>query len=122
MIDRHSVLKRSSNTSYYFCSSCVYRLLTGYIQCEIILHIFSSCGSLRINVHRILQSGRGWGRQPGAFNLPSTPEAPPLLDPLFFRGGVQPVQMPGLYEWGGGDRVLQHVKHVPGGESVVVRK
>lgn len=75
-----------------------------------------------INVHRGLQGGRGWGRQPGAFDLPSDPEAPPLLDPLVPRGGVQPVQMPGMHERGGGDRVPQHVKRVPGGESVVVRK
>lgn len=79
-------------------------------------------GRLGINVRRRLQGGRGWGRQPGAFDLPSAPEAPPLLDPLAPLVGVQPVQMPGLHERGGGDRVPQHVKHVPGGESVVVRK
>ena len=87
------------------------------IECDI-----RGGGNLGINVRRGLRGGRGWGRQPRAFDMPSTPEAPPLLDPPVPRGGVQPVQMPGSHERGGGDRVPQHVKHVPGGESVVVRK
>jgi len=54
--------------------------------------------------------------------LPSTSEAPPFLDPLVSCRGVHPVQMLGLYERRGGDRVPQHVKRVPGGESVAVKK
>lgn len=73
-------------------------------------------------VHRGLQGGRGWGREPRAFDLPAAPVAPQLLHTLFSDGGVLTVQMLSLYERGEGDRVLQHVKNVPEGESVVVRK
>lgn len=90
------------------CFSYVLRPLTVFrknIQCKFIPHSTRGDGKLGENVHRGFQGGRGWGRQPGLFDLPSTSEAPPLLNPLGPRGGVQPVQMPGLHEWGGGDRV-----------------
>lgn len=85
-------------------------------------HDIEGGGRVGMNVHRGLQGGRGWGRQPGGFDLRYAPEAPPHLHALVPCGGVQSVQMPGFHKRGGGDRVPQHVKHVPGGESVVVRK
>lgn len=97
-------------------------VLTDNIQCEFIPHDIRDSGRLGIHPDRGLQGRRGWGRQPGAFDLPSSPETPPLLNVLAPRRGVQLVQMLGLHERGGGDRVPQHVKRVPGGESAMVRK
>lgn len=66
-------------------------------------------------VRRGVQGGRRWRGEPGALDRPAAPQAPPLLDPLAPGVGLQPVQMPGLHDWGRGDGVLEHVKYVPGG-------
>lgn len=55
-------------------------------------------GRLEIKVHRGLQGGRRWRGQVGAFDVPTTSEAPPLLDPLAPGGWSHPIQMPGLHD------------------------
>lgn len=95
----------------------------GRSQCEFIPRDLRGSGGLGIHAdHRPVHSGTGWGRQLGAPDLPSAPQAPPLLDPLLLCGGVQFVQVPCVYKRWGRDRVPERIKHVPGGESVVVRK